>query len=659
MDGMPFYIDSYSSYISTRIFPIETEELSEDAALLNSYDLIIINDFDTASLSAEQNEALKNWVDQGGLLIIGTGASYDQSLGGLLGSWFDGAFSGMETAACNFALDGFSFTIRSTPMEYIPEASQEDTQELSFVEETLDQIQPVQVETADLTIEGSQFYPEFLCQTLKQGSGNIFILSFDLGGSDFGSWQYAMAAIQNILLSLTDLSLQGSFRPVSISDYYVQDMLSNYIDGRLPQIGIYVVIIVFYIALISPLTYVVLKKKDKRHWMWGMVPLTAFLFTGIIFLAGSSARQDSPYMNYGIVLDIDEEGQTWERTYFSITSPQNAGFDFNTGNQYTIRTVSSYDYQIFGSAYTEALKDGPEYDLELIYNTDATYVRVLNTSAFDTWYFEADHPSQLAGDIDINITYFDGNYIGIITNNTKYNLEDAFLKMGRTIFLVDSLEAGAAIEIDSVISYETTSYYEIPSSLPILDDNPARRRMLNGYMHATALYIPYTVQPDYSFYAFVEGYPADIVKDCGYSASGNVLLRKDVSLNLSLNGTYSVPNILYGCTLLSGEIDSMDGLFYSNETIFECYIPSEIKTVLSLGLQPLDRDPEKPLLYYLYNWDAQSWDPVFEEGSTEMDSRQLQPYISDGRLRFMVEKTEKDTYDASALPVVFMTGREE
>ncbi len=709
LDGMPFYIDSYSSYVSTRIFNINPKEISEDAAMLNIYDLIIINDFDTASLSDIQNEALKKWVDQGGLLVIGTGDGYDQSLGGLLGSWFDGNFNGMETVSSDFALDGFSALTRSAPMEYIPEASQvvipdtqpvseeaetagenadssetdpageenleeggeassdiaiatvEDDQETSFISETLDQIQPVQIEAADLTIENSQSYPEFLCQTLKMGNGNIFILSYDLGSEAFGSWQYAMAALQNMILTLTDISQQGSFRPVSISDYYVQDMLSNYIDGRLPQIGIFVVIVVIYIALVSPLTYVLLKKKDKRHWIWGLVPLTAFLFTGIVFLAGSSARQGSPYMNYGIVLDIGEAGETYERSYFSITSPQNSGFDFTIGNQYTVRPVSSYNYQLFrrSSSSEEAFEDNPRYNLEFFYDTDATHIQVLNTNSFDTWYFESDQPSLLEQNVDINITYYDGSYTGTITNNTGYDLENAFLKLDHRIFLVDSLKAGESFDIDRAVSYEIASYYDVPGSIPALDEHPARRRMLNGYMCATALYIPYTVKPDYSFYAFVEGYPVDIVENCNYSVSGNVLLKKDVSLNLSENGIYSVPNILYGCTLLSGEIDSMDGFFYSDEAIFECNIPSQIKTVLSLNLQFENHNMENPLLYYFYNWTTENWDPVFEEDSSEMASGQLQPYIFNGKLRIMVEKTEKDTYESSALPVFSMTGREE
>ena len=80
----------------------------------------------------------------------------------------------------------------------------------------------------------------------------------------------------------------------SLEYYYVQDMLSNYIAGKLPQIGRFVVIIILYIILVSPAAYFILKKKDKRQWLWVLVPVLACIFTAVIFFFGNSARQKGP-----------------------------------------------------------------------------------------------------------------------------------------------------------------------------------------------------------------------------------------------------------------------------------------------------------------------------------------------------------------------------
>lgn len=687
LDGMPYYIEYYSGYISTRIFPVTLDELTKETCILDIYDMIVINRFDTSELSEEQNETLKTWVNNGGLLVLGTGRDYEKTLSGFWNQWFSGTAGNVESVSADFSLDGFSLLTRSTPMEYVPESSQvlpdetadeaeeesaveettvdmaigasEDTQETTFISETLDQVDPVTLEAVTLDIDQSSFYQEYLCHTLDMGNGAVFIFTFDLADKTFLDWPYNMAALQNIFSSLTKISEQGSFCVQPINDYYIQDMLSNYIDGKLPQIGVFVFIIVIYIALVSPLTYLLLKKKDKRHWIWGLVPLTAFVFTGIVYLLGSSARQQGPYMNYGTILAIGDDGKTSEKTYFSVTSPQNEPFDFSVANQYTIRPVTTYNYQIFSLTNTDAAEE-QSYKMEFVLNPEETLVRVLNTSAFNTMYFQADRSTQSEGDVDINITFSDGYYSGSITNRTGYDLENAFLKLDRTIFPVDSLKNGETCSIDAKMAFNVKNYYETPSLISSLDDSPGRRRMLSGYMNGTAQYGAYTVQPDYTFYAFVNGYPVDIAQASGYDVSGNVLLQKKVEINFSKDGIYSVPNILYGCSLLSGELDSLDGYFYSDEISFECYIPSEIQTVLSLELQPQELEAgEVPQLYYLYNWETGSWDPVFEGDDTRMETDELQSYVSGGQLRLMIEKAEKDTYSASVLPVFSMTGREK
>ena len=59
IDGMPFFVDMYSSYISTRTFALDETSLSDNTSVLKGFDAIIINDFDTSLLSDQPIWSIK------------------------------------------------------------------------------------------------------------------------------------------------------------------------------------------------------------------------------------------------------------------------------------------------------------------------------------------------------------------------------------------------------------------------------------------------------------------------------------------------------------------------------------------------------------------------------------------------------------------------
>jgi hypothetical protein len=65
------------------LVPIELPDLPTDPQLLSSLDCLIISDYSTRGLSALQQSALSSWVDNGGVLAIGTGPAGAGTLAGL------------------------------------------------------------------------------------------------------------------------------------------------------------------------------------------------------------------------------------------------------------------------------------------------------------------------------------------------------------------------------------------------------------------------------------------------------------------------------------------------------------------------------------------------------------------------------------------------
>ena len=70
-------------YLQSANFAVEeinVADVPEDVRLLESLDVLVINNVDTQSFSAKQVTALQQWVSNGGLLVLGTGAQAEKSL---------------------------------------------------------------------------------------------------------------------------------------------------------------------------------------------------------------------------------------------------------------------------------------------------------------------------------------------------------------------------------------------------------------------------------------------------------------------------------------------------------------------------------------------------------------------------------------------------
>lgn len=73
----------------TKLFELTEKDFPENAYALDLLDVIVISDFSTDLLSDEQMSALNLWVSRGGLLLVGTGSTYNKTLSKLNHNLFE------------------------------------------------------------------------------------------------------------------------------------------------------------------------------------------------------------------------------------------------------------------------------------------------------------------------------------------------------------------------------------------------------------------------------------------------------------------------------------------------------------------------------------------------------------------------------------------
>src|SRR5690606_19872311 len=85
-------------------------------------------------------------------------------------------------------------------------------------------------------------------------------------------------------------------------------------------------IVVVYMIVIVPLLYFILKRKDKREYAWGIIPLTAIIASVAIFGYGAKDRLARPQVQQSSFLHVNEDKSL--NGYYAASILSNKGGDF-------------------------------------------------------------------------------------------------------------------------------------------------------------------------------------------------------------------------------------------------------------------------------------------------------------------------------------------
>ncbi|MCC8150170.1 MAG: MSCRAMM family adhesin SdrC [Lachnospiraceae bacterium] len=130
-DGRSLEINDYSG--SSQVVELSGDLLPEQSSGLDVLSYLIINSYDTSKLSEEQIEAIEEWVREGGIMILGTGSDYRQTLSGFESDFV--AVSADGFASGTMQLTGGSDSLSFTEADGILTFSAEDDNELNDLDE--------------------------------------------------------------------------------------------------------------------------------------------------------------------------------------------------------------------------------------------------------------------------------------------------------------------------------------------------------------------------------------------------------------------------------------------------------------------------------------------------------------------------------------------
>lgn len=422
---------------------LDSKTLPNDSSVLNNFRMLIINDFNTANLSQEQKDAIAQWVNEGGMLILGTGVNAKKVLSGL----------------GNITKFTVSNAVTNVSLKNIGDILVQDVSNLGSLA-----VSDAQMENSDALLEQDG---KVITSRVKAGNGTVVLHNFDLGKAPIAD----VGDIEILLRTFYENENPNIFNLTYIDEYSynpVSDRAGRMAPEKGTMMNIIFIIIGAYVIFVGPVLYIILKKKDKRERGWVIIPIVAMATTIVIYIAGGNSYYRSSIINLISKVNI-ENGQNYAKAqiYGGIRSGDKGSLEFTADEDFHI-DVSQMDYgNIYGEEEVCALKINTESTSEITYYGKASWD--LNT-------FATEKEIDMGGALEAKIALKGDTLIGTITNNTNYDLEDIVLHVGSVYNKIDSCMSGETVEMNYKIEpvdlqngYYYNSYDEIRNLFGIED----------------------------------------------------------------------------------------------------------------------------------------------------------------------------------------------
>lgn len=458
--------DNYDSvsYMNSIKFPINRnstiknvklneKNLPDDSSVLNNLNVIIINDFDTSKLSENQYEAIKKWINEGGMLVIGTGPSYNKTLS-------------------LFKKDNFISGEIGNVEDVVTRALFEVVEDYNSRAVTLSAVS-MDIKGSTQPIKEGKFP---LLHRIDKGSGVVAIAAFDFGINPIANWSQKGIFTSRLLGMLLPSSYASDYNmkmsAMARDPYLITNTLKNIADLPIPKTKYLAIIFLIYIILAAPINYLILKKLDRREWMWVSVPALSIVFGIFMYIFGFSTRISEPIANIFTSISIDKNGAAIPKTYASIMTPSKKDVRVETedGSKITMLPIANYDYM----SSTSNSKAPKTINAKVMMGAKNS-IEFYQNSIFSSKSIELENTSLQVGKLDCNINYSNGVFTGEINNISGYDLEEAYIITSDNYIVVGPLKSGEKKTINEKGDYYNGNIYELTNKIwknPLNVPNP-------------------------------------------------------------------------------------------------------------------------------------------------------------------------------------------
>ncbi len=367
---------------------------------------------DSTTLNPAQRRSVERWVAAGGQLIVMGGPDWQAR---------SGAFADLLPVSGLHAVDGATaaglgaWLGGSAPVGKITAASGK-------------------VATGALVLARIEVRGEPLVAAISRGAGRVVYFAVDLASNQFRGWDGgALLWSRLVPEDLVSAQAGGGFGGPDQSGAMSQ-ALASLPSLDVPPAELLLAVIVGYILLIGPISYLVLRRFDRRELAWVTAPLLVVLFSACSYGIGSSLKGSEVILNQISLVRVAAGGSAASvEAYAGVFSPNKATYDLTVKADALLATLNSPNFQ-----------PQPQTN-QLTYVTDQgnpAHLRGLGVSVFGFQSVRADAVVDYQPSLQVEWHVRQTGTEGTVTNTGSVEIEDVAVIGQNTGTLVGNLKPG-------------------------------------------------------------------------------------------------------------------------------------------------------------------------------------------------------------------------
>lgn len=417
-----------------------------------------------------------------------------------------------------------------------------------------------------------------------------------------------------------------------------------------PSVIRYLLLLLIYILLAGPGLYVILKKREKRNYLWVCLCGLSVLFVLLMGILGSRTSIRAPIISYnGLYI---QEGDIWtEDLKFGIQAPYNEEVQMYVNSRYRLNP-----WETAANGGTLSAASAGE-NIGIALQDQKNKITIRQVPVFRQSYFTLKYNERRERDQRIlsQLQGTDQDVSGFITNNTPYTLKDCVLMVRNRGMVLGTLESGESIRLD---------HQELEGFTDITLD-----RFLNQYLEFQNYRYPDYESENYNrimndaeleiaddqvlLLGIVQNPDLSFQENSGYDIYGTTMMKAYLNTDWSEEGRTYCPNLeAYG--------ESEDGSFYRNSNLLYYgemtvdYPAGDLIKLTMKGSVLADEQYYQPFrgTVAFYNWSKEEFVEI-QDWEKTYTSLELTPYLSDKgilRIQYQAVGLNKNSQISYSLP---------
>lgn len=411
---------------------IDAESFPQTASLMDSFMILVVDGFDMGTLSPAQQQLFDSWLQSGGIVLVGGGAQaatdypYFSKYTGLSAG---GMLTGEEitSALAQYAI------IDKPPLD-----------------------QPVLLNEAASSDKPLVSGAHPLIYMHSAGAGLIYTAAFELGAKPLTGWAGLSGLWPRVILKSGLTPYSQAYTKVSSrawgSSYpgtYLLDAVPIQNNGStLPAI----VLLVGYVLLAGLGSYLLLKRLDKREWMWLSIPLLALLCMAGLYGLSRSLPFNKPIAATIASIQISEQGGVTALRSAAVTSAETNESVIRSSDGAPLTPIDDNSYYVDASNVTTGVPVPKRLKYRFLLG-DEPAVGFPQNPAWTVNRLALSNTQEFPGRVEARLWMEEDGMHAQIVNDTPYTLQGGLMltTMGyaKVGDLVPGQSAQAALKRDT------------------------------------------------------------------------------------------------------------------------------------------------------------------------------------------------------------------